>query len=255
MDYMDGSGPDHNVVPFALARLEKLIQVRLAETMELGEEPIVEVRMCETDDADEEFPGISEDPRYYDAVVERIVTTLDAYLDDVEDGAPLTANALNEEVENAFFDTAAQRRTCDYFVGRLRCQSCSAVVHDEASGCETFLRGEPDGTRFGVGSSFEIDVDAVPGEFYAHAMAPASHEPVHVVEGWECPDCNAVNWAEVVIDQTEILSIWSVALTREVLERAHFVTSECVDLAAELTGKPAWALVGDDVYEILYDRL
>ncbi len=254
MDYMDGSGPDNNVVPFALARLEKLIQVRLAESLELGEDPLVEVRLShEADQAD--IPEISEDPRYYDAVVERIVTTLDEYLDGVEEGAPLTANALNEEVENAFFDAAAQRRACDFFVARLRCQSCGQVVDDESSACETFLRAEPDGSRFGVGSAFDIQPDTVPAEFYAHAMAPATDEPVHVVEGWECPDCQATNWAEVVIDSTEIRSIWSIALTRQVLDRAHFVTSECVDLASQLTGEPAWALLGDDVFEILYDRL
>lgn len=256
MAYMDGPGSEENVVPIALARLEKLIQVRLAESLELGREPAVTVKVFESAH-DGGAPSIPDDPQFYDAVVEKIVSTLDAYLDHVDEGAPLSASALNEEIENAFSEPEleVEPRSCDHFVGHLRCHQCGVVTTDIAAGCETFLRQQPDGTIFGVGSPFDFDPAQVARDFYAHAMPAATGEPLHLVEGWECPSCSAVNWAEIVVRQGIVASVWSVALTREILERAHYVTSECVELAARITGRPAWTLLGDDVFEILFDRL
>jgi len=257
MAYMDGPGSsEENVVPIALARLEKLIQVRLAESLELGHEPAVTVKVFESIH-DGSVPAIPDDPQFYDAVVEKIVSTLDAYLDHVDEGAPLSASALNEEIENAFAEPEleVEPRSCDHFVGHLRCHECGGITCDASAGCETFLRPNPDGTVFTVGRSFAFDPADVARDFYAHAMPPASDEPVHIVEGWECPRCSAVNWAEIVVRDDTIASIWSVMLSRDVLERAHYVTSECVELAARITGRPAWSLLGDDVFEILFDRL
>lgn len=258
MAYMDGTGrgDDPNVVPIALARLEKLIQVRLAQSLELGDgEPVVTVKVFESG-PDGNMPSIQEDPQFYDAVVDKIVSTLDAYLDEVdEDDEPLSASALNEKIETAFVSTDPAPPHCDTFVGRLRCHKCGQVTQDASAGCETFLRDQPDGTVFSVGSHFAFDPVRIARDYYAYAMSPARDESVHIIEGWECPGCSAVNWAEICVRDEIVESVWSVALSRDTLERAHYVTSECVELAAQITGRPAWSLLGDDVFEILFDRL
>lgn len=255
MAHMDGSGPgiDTNVVPFALARLEQLIQVRLAESLEGGDEPAITVTWCEEERTDSYTPEIPDDPRFYDAVVDKIVETLDHYLDDVEHGAELSASALNEEIENAFLD--ATPRECDHFLGLLRCMSCGIISRDENAACETFLRNPSTGTAFRVGDAFTFDRDLVASDYYAHIDPQADTDDVHVIEGWACPHCTAVNWAEITLRDERVASVWSIELSQPALERAHYVTSECVELAARITGRPAWALLGDNVFEILFEAL
>lgn len=250
---MDGSGQDDtNVVPLALARLEKLIQVRLAESLDRGGEPAITVKVL---DAELRPPSIPDDPAFYDLVVDKIVETLDHYLDDVADGAELSATALNDEIEAAFSEPGAALRASDSFVGRLRCMSCGIVTSDQSSACQTFLRDVPRGEEFRVGQRFEFDHTEIMADYYARATRPAVDSPTHIIEGWECPHCEAVNWAEIVLRDSLVSSVWSVALSRAALERAHYVTSECVELAARMTGRPAWSLLGDDVFEVLIDEL
>lgn len=249
---MDGTGQDDtNVVPLSLARLERLIQVRLAESLDRGGEPAITVKVADPHRA----PNIPDDPEFYDLVVDRIVATLDQYLDDVADGAELSATAMNGEIEAAFVGRGENLPQSDTFVGRLRCMACGIVTADHRSACETFLRGQPEGRVFGVGSRLEFDHDSVAVDYYARAIPPAPGTAVHVLEGWECPHCEEVNWAEIVIRDSLVSSVWSVALSRGALERAHYVTSECVELAARITGRPAWSLLRDDVFEVLYDEL
>lgn len=256
MAYMDGTGTpaDPNVVPIALARLERLIQVRLAESLHLADEPVVTVKIHE--ELGDSAPAIPDDPAFYDAVVDKIVSALDRYLDDVElERAPLSASALNEEIEQVFALPNDEPHACDRFIGFLRCHQCGSVTADASAGCETFLRRHPQDEAFGVGSRFEFDPAGIARDFYIHVMPPLPGEPTHVVEGWECPDCSATNWAEIVMDDGVVRSVWSVNLSRDVLQRAHYVTSECVELASRITGRPTWSLLGDDVFEILFDRL
>lgn len=251
---MDGTGQDdRKVVPLALARLERMIQVRLADSIDRGVEPAITVKVV---DAERGGPSIPDDPAFYDLVVDRIVETLDHYLDEVADGAELSAAALNDEIEAAFNDDGSGvALASDTFIGRLRCMSCGIVTADERSACETFLRGGARGEVFSVGSRLDLAHDEVAVDYYARAIRPRPNVPVHVIEGWECPHCEAVNWAEIVIRDSLVSSIWSVALSRLALERAHYVTSECVELAARLTGRPAWSLLRDDVFEVLFDEL
>lgn len=253
---MDGTGRnDTNVVPLSLARLERMIQVRLAESLDRGIEPAITVKVV---DSDLRSPSIPDDPAFYDLVVDRIVATLDQYLDEVADGAELSASALNHEIDAAFHGAADAADTAprsDSFVGRLRCMSCGIVTADESSACETFVRPEPRGQMFCVGSTLDFDHDDVARDYYARAIQPAGEAPIHILEGWECPHCESVNWAEIVIRDSLVSSIWSVALSRALLERAHYVTSECVELAARITGRPAWSLLRDDLFDVLFDEL
>ena len=250
---MEGPGQDdRNVVPLALARLERMIHVRLAEAHARGTEPAITVRVVDSD-----LPKIADDPAFYDLVVDRIVETLDHYLDSVSDGAPLCATALNEEIDAAFSEPepGCEARPSDSFVGRLRCMSCGIVTADESSACETFLRADARGELFTVGSAFVVSHDEVAVDYYARAVRPDPVAPVHIIEGWECPHCEGTNWAEIVIRDCLVSSIWSVALSRVALERAHYISSECVELVARITGRPAWSLLRDDVFDVLFDEL
>ncbi len=253
---MDGTrSDDTNVVPLALARLERLIEVRLAQSLHQGTEPAVNVRVI---DSDLHAPNVAEDPAFYDRVVDRIVETLDHYLADVADGAEqLSADALNDEIEAAFLDAGEPLvgRASDSFVARLRCMTCGIVTVDDAAACETFLRGGARGEVFRVGDQLAFSHDGVAADYYVRAIRAPDQAPVHIIEGWECPHCAAVNWAEIVIRDSLVSSIWSVALSRPMLERAHYLTSECVELAAQMTGRPAWSLMRDDVFEMLFDEL
>ncbi len=251
MAYMDGTGTPggSTVVPLSLARLERMIQVRLAESLELGDDPAITVKVC--DPQSQGLPSIPEDPAMYEAVVEKIVSALDRYLEPAHSAA---ADAAVGEFETVFLEQAQPHRS-DRFVGHLRCHDCGAVTTDGDSGCETFLRAESDGTRFTVGDSFTFDPTGVRQSYYVYGIPAGRHESTHIVEGWECPECEAVNWAEIVVDPTErIRSVWSVSLSREVLERAHYVTSECIEVAARLSGRPAWTLDDGEVFEILFER-
>lgn len=229
---MDGIGPDeHNVVALSLARLERMIQLRLAEA-DPGLEPSVVVRVCMDHDLS---PIVANNPELYEEVVDRIVESLDDVLD-----------ARAPVVEPS---------PTDLFIGRLRCMSCRAVTHDASSGCESFLRGGVRGETFHVGSEFVFRHEDVAADYYIRTKRPSPGEAVHILEGWECPRCRGLNWAEVVIRDTLVSSVWSVALSPHTLERAHYVTSECVDLVARLTGRPTWALLHEEVFELLVHTL
>lgn len=227
---MDGNGPDeHNVVALPLA-LERMIQLRLAQAAP-GLESSIVVRLV-----DDQL-SVADDPALYEQIVDRIVESLDDVL------------------EERLLTRTLEPPPTDLFVTPLRCTTCKAVTRDASAGCESFLRGGARGETFRVGSRFEFEHEEVASDYYIRAEAPVGDEPVHVVEGWECPCCRAMNWAEIVLRDSRVSSVWAVALSPEILRRAHYVTSECVDLVARLTGRPAWALLHEEVYELLVEAL
>ena len=144
---------------------------------------------------------------------------------------------------------------CDYFVGRLRCMHCSTVSRaDSSTNCETFLRSSPAGEAFGVGDHLGPVFESARADYYA-TPHERTGDDLHVLEGWECPVCAGVNWAEIVVVDDRVKSIWSVTLNQATLKRAHLISSESVEIAAELTGRPPWTLLDEDILTILFERL
>ena len=247
---MDGAGrDDRNVVPLSLARLERVIEMRLADSMASGREPTLSVTVLDAD-----TPSVTEDPALYDGVVDRIVEAIDGYLANAEYSTPLTADALNTEIEAVFrADSDPGLPSLDRFVAWLRCMGCGIVTRDATSGCATYLhRNAGQGRLLRVGDRFDLGPSSDSLEYYVIARQPADDEGVHLLEGWECPHCESLNWAEVVLRDSLVSSVWSVALSSEVLERAHYVTSECLDLAAKLSGRSAWTIGRDELFGLLF---
>lgn len=143
---------------------------------------------------------------------------------------------------------------CDFFVARLRCHRCRNVSpEDDSTLCETFLRQTPDGSWLRVGSVVGPITSAHRQDYYA--VNRAQNGALHIIEGWACPKCEHVNWAEIVVENETIRSIWSVSLNQETLKRANLLSSECVELAGQLADTPPWGLTSDDILRILHEKL
>ena len=271
---------NREVVPLALARLEKMIESRLCDSLSFGLDidPIVKVKVLEEADFDAstspemQISALPADPEFYDGLVGRILETIDDLIveedelvdaelagmidgrESAEQVIDLTERLFESELGSIRVEESMPR--CDWFVGRLRCHCCGHVSRsgDELH-CETFLSAEPRGRQIGVGDELGLERGQVPGDFYLRARGSRDADPMHVVEGWECGQCNGVNWAEIVLEAGVVRSMWSVALTRDVVDRATYLSSECVEVASQLTGRPAWTLLTEDVLEILLERL
>lgn len=255
MAYQGGSDGEYSadVVPLALARLEKMIESRLAEVLPNGDhDQVVRVRVLEHHDDD-----LPADPEFYDGLVDRIMESLGEALFD-EAHSRITEDedgTIHIHAARIDGDVSAHPVNCDYFTARLRCQHCRKVAPADASThCETFLRDQPDGSSLGVGDHVGcIDVNQRPDYYQSRREVEGAN--LHILEGWECPSCQRVNWAEVVVRDQHIASIWSVNLSKDSLHRAHLISSECVELAARLSSKQPWELIDADIVAVLLDHL
>lgn len=261
MAHLDGSkGTESHakIVPLALARLEKMIESRLDESGAGGEqENWVRVKVFEPDDASDglEASDLPMEPEFYEGIVDRIMNALG---DELEGQSAFFGAAKDEDLPEGMvrFPSSFEPEMppqCDFIVANLKCHHCGVVSRDASTHCETFLSKEPQGRDLRVGDSIgELDLSERP-EYYQGKIN--SEDVGHVLEGWECPSCANVNWAEVVLDEGVIRSVWSVELNRVALERADLISSECVELAAHLCGRPPWTLLGDDIVAILCEHL
>lgn len=233
-----------NVVPLALARLEKMIETRLSDDYSLGLdiEPLVRVKVLDREPGEPvdlmEFAALPADPEFYDEVVESVLASLGGLFDDGTDVAGRHDDA-----------------DCDYFVGRMRCHTCRNITpSDNSSQCETFIFPTPQGRAFRVGDRIELRPEDLPRDYYAHLTPWDGSKPLHVVEGWQCLRCDAINWAEVVVRDQILESVWSVDLTSEVVERANVLSAECIEVVASKTGQPMWKLLEKGVLSAFVEK-
>jgi hypothetical protein len=233
-----------NVVPLALARLEKMIETRLSDAYSLGLdiEPLVRVKVLDREPGEPvdlmEFAALPADPQFYDEVVESVLASIGGLFDDEP----------NPGARSDDFD-------CDFFVGRMRCHNCRAVSQaDRTSQCETFIFPHPEGRVYRVGDTVDLTPDNLPRDYYAHLNDWDGNAPLHVVEGWQCPCCNAINWAEIVIRDSVIESVWSVDLTSEVVDRVNVLSAECIEVVAAKTGQPMWKLLEKGVLSAFVEK-
>lgn len=244
---MDSTHPpmssSDNVVPLALARLEKMIETRLSDAYSLGLdiEPLVRVKVLDREPGEPvdlmEFAALPADPEFYDEVVESVLASIGGLFDDDEPAS------RSEEAD------------CDYFVGRLRCHKCRNVTSaDRSSQCETFIFPIPQGSTYGVGDAVELTPESLPRDYYAHLTSWNGTSALHVVEGWQCPCCHSINWAEIVVREGVVESVWSVDLTGEVVDRAHVLSAECIEVVAAKTGQPMWKLLEKGVLSAFVEK-
>jgi hypothetical protein len=69
--------------------------------------------------------------------------------------------------------------------------------------------------------------------------------------------CNHENWARVTLTGNEVTAIEAVDLDRGTLMSSQYITSDCIDLAAQLSGIPTRDLLTGKVnpVSVLLDRL
>ncbi len=256
MAYLEGRNGSEGaqVVPLALARLEKLIEARLADVLPEHQdiEQFVRVKVLEP----AQGKHLPVDSEFYDGLVDRIMESLSEALFEEAESQGLDDDSEGFQLHSILpGDTATHPGNCDYFIGRMRCQHCKKIsAHDTSTHCETFLRDVPDGSALGLGDHVgPVDVHKRPDYYQPRHEQEGSD--LHVLEGWECANCSQVNWAEVVVRDEHVASVWSIQLSRETLMRAHLISSECVELASKLSGKQPWELIEADIVSVLLEYL
>lgn len=223
------------VVPLDVIRMERMLEKRIIEDLNVDDfEGFISVKLRSVT-GDELSPD-----------------DLEMGEDDVQEILGTIAEALSASMSSDA--ELPQIAECDFVVARMRCHKCKHVSKEDISTqCETFFRHEPDGSWLKVGDwvgtpSLEERLD------YYTTRCP-DDEVIHILEGWECPRCTHVNWAEIVVESERIKSVWSVALSKDSLERAHLVSSECVEIASQIAQTPPWQLTPEDVLDILKNNL
>jgi hypothetical protein len=254
--YLEGRNGSEGaqVVPLALARLEKLIEARLADVLPEHQdlEQFVRVKVLEPANG-QNFPV---DGEFYDGLVDRIMESLTEALFEEAENQGLEDGSDEFPMPSAFAsDIATHPGNCDYFVGKMRCQHCKKIsANDTSTHCETFLRDVPNGSTLGLGAYVgSVDVHQRPD--YYQTQHEQEGSDLHVLEGWECAHCHQVNWAEVVVRDEHVASVWSIKLSRDTLMRAHLISSECVELASKLSGKQPWELFEADIVSVLLEYI
>lgn len=150
--------------------------------------------------------------------------------------------------------------TYDFFVTRLKCPICGETTPaDVSTNMQTYLRDNPDMASLTVGDSLPIDVERIRRNEYDGYLAvkvPEPGEPIRILQTWECPSCGMpANWAEVVVRNGVIESITAVTFDREHFERSNLVANDVISIAANLTKRPFSELVGQDLVQLLRDKL
>lgn len=143
--------------------------------------------------------------------------------------------------------------TLDYFVGTLECPVCGTVSEaDESTNMQTYIRSQPKLAYLGVGHPLEIYPEMMKDSGYLTIQLPQPDQEIRILQTWECPSCGSpFNWAEIMVINGVIERIVAVELNGKVLEQAHFISNECVSVAADLTGRSFPDLVGADLVQIL----
>jgi hypothetical protein len=220
---IDGPNDTHsiseNVVPLSLFRFERMLQGELDQKVEGAH---INVRLLDNGDPS----ALPSDPRFLTDVVDQVIDALEE---------------SNEPIPN-----------CDFLRASLHCHDCGAVTHDELSDCETYVAIEGAEREIEIGSELKVDIDSIGSDFYLKVNPLEPGTALRILEGWWCARCSNVNWAEIVVVDDVVRSIWSVAINKPLLNRIHLISSEVVEFAAQKCDRPAWSLSHEEILQILH---
>jgi transcription elongation factor Elf1 len=121
-----------------------------------------------------------------------------------------------------------------WLVAELSCGACGARAEVEM---QTHLEPWPQRNLMRVGDEVGLgwpDVERA----YLPLREPGPGEPVRFLQAWECPDCGAVCWAEVVLDGGRIAAISEAQLDAATLDRVHAIDDAVEGEYERLTGEP-----------------
>lgn len=125
----------------------------------------------------------------------------------------------------------------DYFSAELCCPVCRTL---STVALQTEIQPDAHGAFLRVGDRVTLGPRGVAEGDYLTLREPAPGEPVHILHPWECVQCGAENWVEVVLDGTLIVDIAAVALDRITLDRAHYVSIGIEERYRHITGQPLY---------------
>lgn len=117
----------------------------------------------------------------------------------------------------------------DYFVGKLRCRSCSEISPaDETTNMQTKICLKPQLAPYGVGSRLEIDVEHIVESGYLLIHKPSDPLTFRLIDTWDCPNCGIpFNWALISISKGVIDDIKDICLDESSDISAHYIIEDC----------------------------
>lgn len=149
----------------------------------------------------------------------------------------------------------------DYFAAALRCSKCGHQTDGrEHTNMQTSIRGDAEGIELRKGHVFEsrdLQIAHLIDAGYLLLRQPEAHF-VCLLNPWQCPSCNADQWAQVDIRDCVVERIIAVVMNQETLADAHFIDEAAAELlAANLAQMAAWELDerGLDPVRVLRERL
>lgn len=131
----------------------------------------------------------------------------------------------------------------DWIVADLKCLACGEV---SAAFLQSSLRPEPQLEDLHVGA--HLGLSDGPSDGY-YAIRPVDGDAWQLLETWDCKACGKRQWAAVHVRADRIERIECVALTREALDHAHYLSIE-----AQYHAEPAF-LAGDELVQALRVQL
>lgn len=216
---IDGSLPpqDSNIIPLAMFKFERMLQTQLDQKTDGA----INLTLLDT-----AADSLDLDDQLLENVVERVIDALD---DHVQESIP----------------------TFDYVRAKLRCHCCRSIADEKTTDCETYIGNDSNERELKVGSKLVIPKTDVSTDFYVKVSELEVGKPIHVVEGWWCQKCASVNWAEIVVENDTIRSIWSIKMCTELLDRIHYISSEIIEFIADRHDRPAWSLSHEEILALL----
>ncbi len=219
--------PPKNVLPFTAIRFEDMLRKGIED--EIGIESSVSIQMP----ADQSL-SLAHEEGFLADVVDQVISVLSESLENI---------APSDQVR---FDA-------HQIHAKLRCSHCGGTSQGINADCETYLRTDSEDTIVRVGDAFEIDENKISTDHYI--VANPIIDRIHLLEGWWCEDCENINWAEITIHEGRVRSIWTVIFSEELFSRINYVSSEILEVVAELVDKPVWSLGHDETLDILREEL
>ncbi|GEM_PF-4314054 len=222
---MQNNEPPSNVYPFTNVRFENMLKQGIEK--EMGIDSMISVQMPADDNL-----SLAHNEGFLNDVVDQVIS------------------ALSQSLENIIGEPSLSSQQVD---APLRCSYCGCTSEGVDADCVTYL-GKNEGEALRLGEAFEIDEDKIITEHYIKAN-PILGDDIHLLEGWWCEPCANLNWAEIKIRNNRVHSIWTVIFSEELFARLNYVSSEILEVVAELTNKPVWSLGHDESLEMLRDEL
>lgn len=126
----------------------------------------------------------------------------------------------------------------DQIEAELQCPFCGAVnPAGPETGLQVWWTSSPENRALRVGDEVDAKDPELAG--YLKLNAPASGEPVRILDTWECTVCGQPYlWAMTALDDDRISSVDAVELGPKVLGRAHYVSNLVRFIYPEITGEP-----------------